>query len=242
MRLPLLLLLLTAACAQNQPAATPAPRDTVIVIKHDTIEAGTDSVLERKAARLQVQLLERDAQVADLRERLDDAIREVVRAMAKLQTVASRAEAASGMAEAELAYEAMRARTAARPPSEVAQAKRLLDMSTTEFNRQNYGGALYLATQVKGISRPGAARAEDDRRTLRAGEVAFATPLQLQLSNRGNLRDGPGTTFAIVATAEKGSPVTGYSYINEWVRVSDGQGRTGWIHQALLENRRASTP
>src|SRR2546425_8259366 len=47
---------------------------------------------------------------SDLQARLDEARQEVVRALAKLQTVASRAEAASAMAEAEIAVQSLRFR------------------------------------------------------------------------------------------------------------------------------------
>src|SRR2546426_12545803 len=76
---------------------------------------------------------------------------EVVRALAKLQTVASRAEAASAMAEAEIAVQALRAATGAQPAggSDVAQAGTLLQQASAQFAKQNYGGALYPADQAK---------------------------------------------------------------------------------------------
>src|SRR5213078_2460104 len=67
-----------------------------------------DTALEQRAARLELKVLEQGAQVDELQSRLDDARREVVRAMAKLQSLATRAEAASGMAEAEIALQALR--------------------------------------------------------------------------------------------------------------------------------------
>src|SRR2546426_5811834 len=92
--------------------------------------------------------------VEDLRARLDDARQEVVRALAKLQTVASRAEAASAMAEAEIALQALRAATGGPPggSSDVAQAGTLVQQASGEFAKQNYGGALYLANQAKSVA------------------------------------------------------------------------------------------
>src|SRR5213079_2057653 len=83
---------LTPQVAKDSAAAGPAaPRSAPV----------HDSVLERRVARLELLVAERDAQVEDLQARLDEARQEVVRALAKLQTVASRAEAASAIAEAE---------------------------------------------------------------------------------------------------------------------------------------------
>jgi len=50
-----------------------------------------DTALEQRAARLELTVLEKEAEVAELQTRLDDARREVVRAMAKLQSLATRA-------------------------------------------------------------------------------------------------------------------------------------------------------
>ena len=107
---PLLLavaLLSAAACRHPPPGnTTPAhpsqsrtPAQPVVV---------RDTALEQRAGRLELKTLEQEAQIEELQDRLDDARREVVRAMAKLQSLATRAEAASGMAEAEIALEALR--------------------------------------------------------------------------------------------------------------------------------------
>ena len=88
-------------------------------------------MLEQRVARLELLVAERDAQVEDLQARLDEARQEVVRALAKLQTVASRAEAASAIAEAEIAVQALRAATGTQPGggADVAQAGTLLQQA-----------------------------------------------------------------------------------------------------------------
>jgi len=92
--------LLTAACSGEPPVVT-APEPGVETALEEqpapTRRAAPDnSAAERRMASLELQLLEKDAQVDYLEEQLDEARREVVRAMARLQSVASRAEAASG--------------------------------------------------------------------------------------------------------------------------------------------------
>jgi septal ring factor EnvC (AmiA/AmiB activator) len=89
---------------------------------------------EDNIAKLQLRLLERDAQIKQLEERLnsqqemlDEAIHEVVRAKAKLRSLESKAEAASEMAEAEIAVKALKAQLAGQTPNpELIKAQELL--------------------------------------------------------------------------------------------------------------------
>lgn len=228
--------LVLGACGGARPGRTTPVRDSVHAAPETVMVRDPD--LEQHLARLELRVLERDAQLEDLQGRLDEARREVVRAMAKLQTLATRAEAASGMAEAELALQSLRATAAQQGAPEIAQAARLLDMSTAEFNRQNYGGALYLATQAKSVAGAGRGRlAGQDRGALRPGEVLFALPLPLQATGRSNVREGPGAGFKVVYTVTSGTPLTGYSYLADWVRVADDSSRSGWIHQGRIGRR-----
>src|SRR6266850_1034258 len=129
---PLVLLaaLLGVACrpqhAANAPPLRP-PRDTTRVTQRPPAVV-RDTALEQRAARLELKVLEQEAQVDELQSRLDDARHEVVRAMAKLQSLATRAEAASGMAEAEIALQALRSTNGSNaPPSpEHGQGMQLL--------------------------------------------------------------------------------------------------------------------
>jgi uncharacterized coiled-coil protein SlyX len=208
--------------------------------------AARDTALEARAARLELKVLEQEAQVDELQTRLDDARREVVRAMAKLQSLATRAEAASGMAEAEIALQSLRGGAGtggggggggAGPP-ELTQGTELLQLATGEFDKQNYGGALYLATEAKNAAAAGQGRlASDDQIKPRRGEVPFALPLHLQTTGRTNIREGPGQNFRVAYTLDAGAELTGYSYVDQWVRVSDGTNRPGWVHQGLIERR-----
>ena len=216
------------ACAK--PKVAPAPVPSVKVV-HDTVTV-RDPELDKRVSRLELQLLARDAQIEDLQERLEDTRAEVVRAMAKLQTVASRAQAASAMAEAEVALQTMKTGASADPP-EAAQVTRLVRQSATEFDKANYGGALYLANQAKMVS-SGYRRLGVSKEGARPGETPFAVPIKLKTTSRGNIREGPGTNFTVSFTAEAGTSLIASSYADEWVRVSDDSARTGWIHQSLI--------
>jgi len=230
-----------AACPAQAPDVTPRSA-------RDTAGAGSatvpprpprDTALEQRVARLELRLLERDAQVEELQARLDEARQEVVHAMAKLQTIASRAEAASAIAEAEIAVQALRAGAASPPATDQAQATTLLQQGSAEFAKQNYGGALYLANQAKRVAGAGKSVGGEGHAPLHAGELPFAVPVRLQAIARGNVREGPGGGYKVAFTVDAGAALTGYSYADQWVRIADETGRAGWIFVSLIGRRAA---
>ena len=186
---------------------------------------------------LQLQLLERDAQVADLQRVLNEARQEVVRVMARMQTIATRAEAASAIAEAEIA---VNAQESARPGAAyLAQARALLDQASGQFSSENFGGALYLSGQARRVVQSGeAALAGAGSSQLLPNETLFQMPVPVQTLRRSNMREGPGLQYAVIETLEPETPLTGLSYTSEWMRVQDGTGRIGWIFYSLLGARR----
>lgn len=187
---------------------------------------------------LELQLLAKDAETDALAKQLDDARQEVVRSMAKLRTLATRAEASSGMAEAEIAVQSLRSKSD-HPGTELPQAEQLLNMSSGEFSSENYGGALYLANQAKNVAQAGEERLAGAQRLVsRPGEVAFTVPVPLRMAGRGNVREGPGTNFQVLYTLEAGALIVGHSYSNEWVRIVDDQGRAGWVTRNLVAGRK----
>ena len=226
---------LGAACHSGKPNTAPAPARRAAA---ETVTV-RDPQLEQQVARMELRLLERDAVIEQLQSRLDEARQEIVRTLAKLQTTASRAEAASAMAEAEVSLQTLRGTAGAQGAPEVAQAANLLQSGQVEFDKQNYGGALYLANQAKGLASAGRDRllvggAQAD---LRSGEVLFALPLELKTTGRANVREGPSSSARVVFSLDAGAPVTGYSYVDLWVRVSDATGRTGWVFHSLIDRR-----
>jgi uncharacterized coiled-coil protein SlyX len=212
------------------PAATTTPQTRVV---RETVTV-RDPELERRLARLELRVIERETQIEELQTRLGDARDEVVRTMAKLETLASRAEAASAIAEADVALQTLRAAEGSRQLPELAQATQFQQQSTAEFNKRNYGGALYLSNQAKAAAVAGRGRLTASRGALRPGETPFALPIRLKVTSRGNVREGPGTNFPVAFAVEPGTALSGFSSTDEWVRVSDDAGRSGWIFRPLV--------
>jgi len=201
--------------------------------------------LEDRAIKTQLALLERDMRIQDLEQRLqsqqrmiDETIAEVVRAKAKLMSVESRAEAASQMAEAEIALSALADLAGGNESEAYTSASQMIASSTTEFEKENYGGAMFLASQAKTLISLEQLRLQDRVEIeTSAGERAFSAPLPLQVVTNSNVREGPGLDFRILATIDRGTPVTGYSYKGKWVQVSLEDGRRGWVFQTLVDGR-----
>jgi uncharacterized coiled-coil protein SlyX len=239
-RSALLLTGVIVACSSAKPAPTtttppvvtpPTPQTRVV---RETVTVNNPD-LERRIARLELRVIERETQIEELQTRLGDARDEVVRTMAKLETLASRAEAASAIAEADVALQTLRSTEGSRQLPELTQATEFQQQSTAEFNKKNYGGALYLSNQAKSAAVAGRARLSGaSRGAARPGETPFAVPIRLKVTSRGNVREGPGTNFPVAFAVETGTVLSAFSFTDEWVRVSDDAGRAGWIFRPLV--------
>jgi hypothetical protein len=202
--------------------------------------------LKDSVSKMHMEMLEKDAQIKKLEERqktqqkvLDDAIQEVVRAKAKLASLESKAEAASNMAEAEIALRNLKVELGAgEKDPDVIKAKQLMQMSALEFKKENYGGALYLTSQAMSHIKAGQIRmGPHEKIPVIKGEILFAKPLSLRVLKTSNLREAPDLKSKVLTTLGKGAPVVGYSYKGEWVRVHSEQGIHGWIFQNLVGAR-----
>lgn len=222
---------LVPACAPRKPDPGPSPAAR----RYARISMAARADLERRVARLELSLMEKEAQVDELQSQLEEARQEVVRSLARLQTLATRAEAASGIAEAEVALQSLKSSGAHESGPEGAQAMKLLKEAATEFDQENYGGALYLANQTKALAAAGRGRlAADERGADRPGEKTFALPIPLRSVGPGNVREGPAVSTPLAFSVEPGDILTGYSYVDEWIRITDGSGRGGWIFRKLV--------
>jgi hypothetical protein len=258
---PIVLLATAALLATGCPSSMkkpetrpPEPVDTVQCdysrleteidrLKREAQTAGDTRIIEDRIAALQLRVLEKDALVKSLRVQvstqqveLDETIGEVVRSKAKLRSLDSRAQAASDMAEGEIALKAVKARyTGAEQPPAIALAEQLLSVSAREFEKQNYGGSLYLSGQARTKIRSTEVQARlRGNLDVLPGEVRFATPMELKVTKASKLRKAPGLDADVLATLQPGTAVLGLSYKGNWVRVECGDRSTGWVFQALL--------
>jgi hypothetical protein len=229
-----------AATALEQERAAEraaAARERATAAARDSANA-TITALIKRVSVLELRLLEKDAQVEDLQSRLEETRTAVVKARSQVQTANGRAGAASGMAEAEVALRSLRSIAPPQYP-DVLQATRLLRQSSGAFDKKNYGGAIFLAGQAKTVALSATSRlgAGNRLRNARTGEALFAVPIRLKVTVAGSVRDRPGAKSPVVFPAELGAPLTGLSYVDDWIRVTDDRRRTGWINRAMVARR-----
>jgi len=226
--------LVASACSGLAAAPAPTPVKEPTAVEASPAPATTREVDQQRIADLELRLLEKGAQVEELQARLDDARREVVRAMAKLQSLATRAEAASGIAEAELALQSLSPTTTAEATAETRQ---LMAQSSGEFNKENYAGALYLANQAKNAATAAHGQLAREDGSRRSDERSLALPLRLETTTSANVRGGPGVQFAVLFTLPARTHVVAYSSAEQWLRIADDSGRRGWISQTLIRGQ-----
>jgi hypothetical protein len=202
--------------------------------------------LEEKLSDNQLRLLEKDSQIKALEEQLksqqkalDDAFLEVVRSKAKLRSLETKAEAASNMAEAEIAVKALKVELGAGDQdADVRRAEQLLQMGAEEFKNENYGGALYLTNQAKAHIKAGQLRLRaGEGMSPHKGEIFFPQPLELKALQRVSLRQGPASNSKVVGRLEKGRHVLGYSTMAGWIRVEGEDGVRGWVLRSAVGPR-----
>ena len=51
---------------------------------------------------------------------------------------------------------------------------------------------------------------------------------------KSNIRSGPGTTFKILFTVEKGIPFKVINQKGAWIHIQHADGEKGWIHRSLV--------
>lgn len=192
--------------------------------------------LDDGVANLHLLLLEKKAHIARLTEQLEKVILEVVRAKAKLRSLESKAEAASDLAEAEIAVKALKAKGKRwKSDPSFIKAEQLTKLSAREFKKGNYGGALYLTRQAKSLIKGARERLMNQEMSpMVEGEVPFALPLPLQFLSKSNVREGPGLHFKVLYSLEKGTALIGHAYKGQWVRVKSENGRGGWVFYKLV--------
>jgi len=195
--------------------------------------------LDGKLARLQLLSLEKDVQKKELNIKLEEAMLEVVRAKAKLRSLETKAEAVSTLAEGEIALKTLKTNVPDyQNDTNSIKAEELLKASGLELKKENYSGALYLATQAKALIREDQERSKDqEKKAMMAGEVPFTMPLPLQAVSQAKVKEGPGLDSKALFAVQQGTAFVGYSFKGPWVHVRAEDGRSGWIYYKLVDGR-----
>ncbi len=194
------------------------------------------SEFETRLAKLQALLDEKDAQLQNLSKKLDEAIQETVRSKARLRSQENKADAASSLAEAEVALKTLHGASAeAEKRPELVQANTLMAMGADELKKENYSGSLYLSSQVKALVKDVQEKTQGrEQLSLTDGETLFALPLSLKSLAGGKVREQPAADATVAWSVERGAPLTAYSSKGLWVHVKGEGERWGWVFYNLI--------
>lgn len=190
----------------------------------------------KRNRELQMELLDRTAQVHQLEAQKEQAIGEVVQTKARLRSRQSKAETVANLAEVRLALQQVLEKGAgAEAMLDLEQARELIDMAEQALNEENLEGASYLMAQARelitGSRGQGAAT-----KGRRLGEVLFQVPFDMEVRRKGNVRLEPGMQSEVLFQLDTGDKVFVLGRRGNWLHIRTADNRTGWMHFDLLES------
>jgi len=222
--------LLLGACAATPPALDPLPQPPPPLIPQACMTCidATDEI-----ARLRQTLASREAELRELRASHREqakaaaaSTRDAAQAQARQRRLATQADAASAIAEAEVAREAARERAPLAPlPALFILAQSFLDAATAALLRGDYAAAVERAVQAQALldPLPSLGRAAPGQ-----GAVPLRAAVPVQATARTALRRRPGSGHVVI-TVEAASPLVAQAYEAGYVRVASASGAKGWV-------------
>ena len=236
---------LLVACA-TAPPPEPAPVPPVPPPPAPSPEVACPACVDRsdEIARLRQELATREAELRDLRssqreqaKAVQESTREVTRAKARVRRLASQADAASYLAEVEVALESARALPAAAQSPLFALAEAFLAAAQPLFAQGDYGAAMDRASQAEQLVTAAMQGAPAASRSRVTGEVLLQASLPLKASADSALRREPQPRASLVASVRKDTPLVAHAYKGNWMRVETEEGKFGWLPQSSLAVR-----
>jgi hypothetical protein len=196
----------------------------------------------RETARLRQDLANRETELRDLRASqrdqvkvLQESTREVTRAKVKLRRLATQADAASYIAEVEVAMESLRSSLgAASTVPLMALAQAILESTAAPFAQGDYGVAMDRAAQAEQLIALARYQVRPKSHLRAPGEVPLQMPIPLKVTSDSKLRRQPLGKARVVGVLKKGSPLVAQAYKGRWMRVEGDDGRAGWVDQRQL--------
>ena len=170
---------------------------------------------------------------------MQESTQEVTRAKVRLRRLATQADAASYIAEVEVAMESLRAsRGATATVPLIVLARGILESTAAPFAQGDYGAAMDRAAQaeqlIASVAHP---RARPRSRPPVPGQVPLQVEIPLKVTSDSHLRRQPLRAARVVGVLKKDSPLVAHAYKGRWMLVTTESGRSGWIDQMRLGAR-----
>lgn len=233
--------MLIGGCATPPPPPPPPPETVETPVRVPVCPTCEDASGE--LARLRQELASRETELRDLRAQqrdqtraLQETTKQAARAKVKLRRFATQADAASYLAEVEVALAAARSTpgAGARNPL-LSLAQEILDSSAAPFAHGDYGAAMDLAGQAEQLAAIAVgARARPASGSRATAEMPFAVTIPLRVTIESNLRRQPRDKRPPIGVLPEGTPLVARAYRDGWLRVETEDGRSGWIYRSLV--------
>lgn len=221
--------LVLGGCATRAPA--PAPTLPSCVAQ----QAEIDHLNEALAAK--------DVEIADLHAHqqgqtqvLQETTTEAARAKVKLRRLATQADAASAVAEVEVALNTLASsHLASNDAASVAQTRHILAAANAAFDQGDYSGAVELAAQSRQLIDMVSTLRERKLGGLHAvAQATFQIRIPLRVAIDSRRRRQPNAQAAVVDFLKTDEPVVASGYQGQWLKVETADGRQGWIFRTLV--------
>jgi hypothetical protein len=235
-------------CVTPPPAAPPLPMSVPVPLE-TTVRGSVCSTCEeqtREIARLRQDLANREMELLDLRSHqrdqvkvLQESTRELTRTKVRLRRLATQADAASYIAEVEVALASLRSSLGATksvPLLDTAQG--ILASTAAPFAQGDYGVAMDGAAQAEQLI--DLVADDQTRRVSRRrvpSEVALQIAIPMKVTIDSTLRRKPSSKAPVAGVLKKETRLVAYAYWGQWMQVNTEEGRSGWVRQTQLGAR-----
>lgn len=170
---------------------------------------------------------------SDQAQELQKTSSEISRTQNKLHRLATQPEAASKMAEVEVAIATLEQSNLTK--SNIAfkhLAQRFLNAAMVVYRQKDYSQAMNYAAQSGELI--SAINSEKDTE-LQDAIVPFRTPIFLRTIQVDNLRAEPNSTAKVVNRLKLNVPLTVSAYYHEWLYVQVSNNLSGWIQSSSVD-------
>lgn len=223
--------LILGGCATRSPA--PAPIVPPCVAQQTEID------------QLQQTLAARDAEIARLQAHqqgqtkiLQETTTEAARAKVKLRRLATQADAASAVAEVEVALNTLMAAHPGRNDvASLAQARHILDSASAAFDQGDYSAAVDFAAQSRQLIDMVSALRKRGPGTRSAVQGNFQIPIPLRVTMPARRHRQPNAHAPVLDYLPADAPVVATAYQDQWLKVETADDRQGWIFRSLVTTR-----
>jgi hypothetical protein len=233
--IPVLSSLILSGCAttdETDKLAEMGRQNTVLQEKNTQLAA---ELTEKKAltSRLQIKLLEKDAEINRLAAMQQNLSRESARNKARTHPPKNKAEAVALLAETETTINAAKELIRNAADRQVlAGLDQLMEEGRTAIEQGYFDKAYTRATEASERIRK---MQLEKAATIRSAPVSsFSSPMPMQIAKKSKLRKNPGIHAQVLKILEPGTMVKATRYQGHWVKIQIDDQEPGWIYYSLL--------